>query len=232
MNYVFRLKYRLKEEGFANTIRYFINVALYALKHLYNSIILDIKYSHRLLNGNKKSPYKKLGANDTYHTDYMAMPLIFEQISINPDDVLVDVGCGKGRVINFWLSKGYNNKIIGLELDPDIAKETAAQFLSRKNVQIICGDAIANLPYEGTVFYFYNPFTEWKVMEFERKMTSISESKKVKIIYYNPKSLHVFKNENWNIQMIDFEKDLGLKKWGRLNKYHDLAIITSHNIPW
>jgi tape measure domain-containing protein len=48
----------------------------------------------------------------------------------------------------------------------------------------------------------------------------------VKIIYYNPKSIHVFCNSNWRIRYINFEQDLGLRRWGRINKYHDLAIIT------
>ena len=35
-------------------------------------------------------------------------------IIVNSDDVLVDVGCGKGRFFNWALSKGYKNKIIGI----------------------------------------------------------------------------------------------------------------------
>ncbi|MFZ5990007.1 MAG: hypothetical protein ACOYWZ_23165, partial [Bacillota bacterium] len=83
------------------------------------------------------------------------------------------------------------------------------------------------LPPEGTVFYFYNPFSEWKVAEFESKMYEISKGKDVKIIYYNPRSIHIFKNGNWIINSINFERDLGIRKWDRINKFHDLAIITN-----
>lgn len=35
-----------------------------------------------------------------------------------------------------------------------------------------------------------------------------------KVIYYNPKSIHVFYNNNyWDIRHINFEKDLGVKRW-------------------
>lgn len=225
MSYAYRIKCRMKEEGFTSTIKYILWVSLNSLTSLIRDNILDFKYSGRSLHGNHKSPYRYMGANDTYHTDYSVMPLIFSQIAVNPKDVLVDVGCGKGRVINFWLSKCLENRIYGLELDPGIAKDTAAQYSNRKNVTIISGDAIANLPREGTVFYFYNPFKESKVREFEQKLRNFPNNN-IKVIYYNPKSIHVFDNGCWYIRQIDFEKDLGVRRWGRLNKYHDLCIIS------
>ncbi|MCX7747579.1 MAG: hypothetical protein N2645_11945 [Clostridia bacterium] len=226
MSYAYRLKCRVREDGFANTVRYIFHAASYCLNGFMRNTLLDFLYSGRSLNGNQKSLYKHLGANDTYHTDYSVMPLIFSQIDIGPQDVLVDVGCGKGRVINYWLSKKYTNKMIGLELDPHIANQTSKQFAAKKNVSVIPGDAISNLPGDGTIFYFYNPFSEEKVREFENKISALSKNRVIRIIYYNPKSIHVFNNGNWKIRFINFEENLGVKKWGRINKYHDLALIT------
>lgn len=226
MSYVYRIKCRIREEGFFYTFKYIATVFYNGFNKLFEDIALDLKYSRRFLNGNKKTPYKHLGANDTYHTDYSAMPIIFKQVDIVPEDVLVDVGCGKGRIINYWISQAVGNKIIGLELDPKIADQTALQFKKYNNVSIIEGDAIEKLPEEGTVFYFYNPFSLEKVLEFEKKLFVLSQVKPVKVIYYNPKSIEVFDRSRWNIKYINFEKDLGIRRWGRLNKYHDLAIIT------
>jgi hypothetical protein len=167
-----------------------------------------------------------MGANDVYHTKYSVMPLIFNLVPIKERDVLVDVGCGKGRVINYWLSRKLKNRIYGLELDKEIAQRTSKQFAKYKNVSIIPGDAIANIPLNATVFYFYNPFSEDKVRQFEEKLCQLFQGKSIKVIYYNPKSISVFYNGRWRIKYINFEKDLGLKRWGRLNKFHDLAIIT------
>ncbi len=72
--------------------------------------------------------------------------------------MLVDIGCGKGRVINFWLHQGLTNRLIGLELDPDVATAAQQRLAPYRNVQIIVGDAIENLPTDGTLFYLYNPF--------------------------------------------------------------------------
>ncbi|NLO46914.1 MAG: hypothetical protein GX111_01125 [Clostridiales bacterium] len=225
MNRIFRIKCRIADEGLFKTIVYFFCALHYILREFLYTIYLDLRYSGRLLTGNKSSDFGHMGAHDIYHTVYTVMYLIFKLIEIKRTDVLVDVGCGKGRVINFWLSKKMNNKIIGLELDPKIAGETASHFSKYKNVSIITGDAITNIPPDATVFYFYNPFSAERVKRFEQILYELFKNKPITVIYYNPKSLHVFENGNWTIENIDFEKDMGKKRWGRVNHFHELSII-------
>jgi hypothetical protein len=50
------------------------------------------------------------------NSDYAALEQIFRN-RIRPVDVLVDVGCSTGRVINLWLEQGPSNRIVGLEAD-------------------------------------------------------------------------------------------------------------------
>lgn len=220
-----RIRQRLYSTGIGATLKYVAAVLVDSVRNFFLETALDLRYSGRVLYGNQKTRFKRLGANDVYHTDYSAMPLIFANVAIKSHDVLVDVGCGKGRVINYWLSQGYQNKIIGLELDPAVAAQTAWQFARWEKVKIVAGDALANLPSEGTVFYFYNPF-EWdKVVEFEERLAAMAGDKAITVIYYNPKSLSVFANRSWDVQLIDFEQDLGVERWGRINKYHQLAIL-------
>lgn len=226
MTYLYRVKCRMIEEGIRKTFKYIMCVCCFTIREFTFDIMLDMRYSRKLLKGNLKTSYKHLGANDVYHTQYSVMPLIFKFVPISKNDVLVDVGCGKGRVINYWLCRKLKNKIVGLELDPRVAKQTAMQFAKWGNVTIKAGDAIANLPADGTIFYFYNPFSEQKVREFEQKLSELFPNKPIKIVYYRPKSLHVFQNGKWRIKYINFERDLGKKRWGRINKFHDLAIIT------
>lgn len=229
MSYADRIIRRIKEEGILKTILYIFYAFYYCLREYIYEVMFDLRYSRKLLKGNLKTSYKELGANDVYHTKYSAMPLIFRFVRITKKDILVDVGCGKGRIINYWLSRKLTNKIYGLELDPKVAGQTAHHLARWNNVTILSGDAIANLPKDGTLFYFYNPFNAEKVKEFEQALSKLFENRPVKIIYYNPKSLYVFHNGNWKIRYINFEQDLGVKRWGRINKYHDLAIIT-HNV--
>ncbi|MDF2537805.1 MAG: GCN5-related N-acetyltransferase [Herbinix sp.] len=224
-NLIHRVNLRIRQEGFLRTAKYILYVFYYTFCEKFYNVLLDLHYSRRLLKGNQKTAYKVLGANDVYHTKYCAMPLIFHFVQITDKDVLVDVGCGKGRVINYLLSRKLRNKIYGLELDPLVANQTKKQFARWKNVTILSGDAISNLPSEGTIFYFYNPFTEEKVKLFEETLSQKYKNRKITVIYYNPKSIHAFQNGKWKIKYINFEQTLGIKRWGRINKYHDLAII-------
>ncbi len=227
MKIAYRIRRRIREEGILRTIQYLIYASYYCFREYLYEVYFDLRFSRKSLRGNCISIYKELGANDVYHTKYSAMPLIFRFLRIKKNDVLVDVGCGKGRIINYWLSRKYKNKIVGLELDPEVARCTAQHFAWCKNVRIKSGDAIAHLPKDGTIFYFYNPFSEEKVREFEAALSAGFSDRPIKIIYYNPKSLKVFMNGNWKIRTINFENDLGIRRWGRINKYHGLAIITN-----
>ena len=225
MGIVKRIRERVQITGIENTLKYAGAVLVDEINSFCQEIVLDLTYSGRILYGNEKTRFKYLGANDVYHTDYSVMPLIFDHVKITPQDVLVDVGCGKGRVLNYWLSQRYKNEMIGLELDPVVAEQTARHFSLREQVKIIPGDAVYNLPSTGTVFYFYNPF-EWdKVVQFESRLSMQAGDKPITVIYYNPKSLEVFNEVKWDVQIVDFEEDMGVKRWGRINKYHQLAIL-------
>src|SRR5262245_8164312 len=82
---------------------------------------LDFKYGGSC-GGVKLSPYADRGANLTMSADYYHLDKVFAQsgVVVRGEDVLVDIGCGKGRVINYWLDQGYRNRMIGLELDEQI----------------------------------------------------------------------------------------------------------------
>lgn len=225
MNVFDRLRERVKQEGILKSVKYIGCAGYDSTRSMVRDALFDFKYSGWLLD-NRRSRYKHLGANDVYHSDYDALQLIFNYCCpVQDDDILVDVGCGKGRVINFWLSRGLSNRMVGLELDPDIAAQTAKQFARWPNVSICAGDAISNLPAAGTLFYFYNPFAKDKVCEFENRLLQIAPDKPVKVVYYNPKSIDVFNPKLWNIEHLNFEQDLGIQRWGRINKFHDLALI-------
>lgn len=226
MKLIYRLRNRIKNEGVCKTIQYIGYATFYCIRECILNTWLDLRYCHRLLKGNIKTSYQALGANDIYHTKYSALPIIFRMVRLSKKDVIVDVGCGKGRVINFLLSRGHRNRMIGLELDKEIAARTAKQFRKYKNVSIISGNALLNIPKEGTIFYFYNPFSREVVIKFEKILSQMFLNLPIRIIYYNPKSIDVFCNGSWRIRYINFEHDLGYRRWGRINKYHELAILT------
>jgi SAM-dependent methyltransferase len=177
----------------------------------------DLRYG-RFLGGSVRSPYAHLGIADTANTDYAAMPKIFRN-KIKNRDVLVDIGCGKGRVINWWLSRGLGNKIVGIEFDERIAGQTRKRLRGYKNVTIITGDALKLLPEGGTIFYMFNPFSGRWVTELRDVMLAQFRGRRnITLFYYNCVYVEVFRSDpNWIVKEIDLTSTVRL---------HRLAVIT------
>lgn len=178
--------------------RYYLDRIHWYAVAITRAVRLDFRYAGRLLHGNVNSRFSDLGAHATHHTGYEILDAIFKVVKPLSTDVLVDVGCGKGRVIVHWLHCGYGRRIVGLELDPLHAARTARQFARFGRVQIIAGDAIANIPADGTLFYLFNPFTREKTVEFEERVRALSPDQSVRVVYYYPMFLEAFKSDSWS----------------------------------
>ncbi len=112
----------------------------------------------------------------------------FKIFSINPNEVtLIDIGCGKGKVLCIW-AKMFSNikKIVGIDYNQelvDICKKNINKFLL-KNVYIKCCDATEiNFDEDNNInlIYLYNPFNEKVLKKIIGKI-----SNKTIIIYVNP----------------------------------------------
>ena len=161
--------------------------------------------------GVRPSRFADSGAAATQSTNYEQLRELFgpDNSLIGPADVLVDVGCGKGRVLNFWLSLGLKNRIVGIELDPNIAEETRRRLAPYANVVVLCGDAIDRLPLDGTLFYLYNPFNRAVMSRFKSKLAGINaRNVNVKVVYYNCRHLDVFQDDpDWATEGIESGDD-------------------------
>jgi len=182
---------------------------------LMRNVCLDFKYGG-FLGGTRKTRYSHLGVEDTASTDYGVLPLIFTTDTIQQSDVLVDIGCGKGRVINWWLSRGFANQIVGIELDETIARGTQWRLRRYKNVKIIWGDALVHLPENGTIFYLYNPFKEPWVLGLKHRLELLFAKRGgITVFYYNCVYSEVFKNDpSWLVEEIVLDQ-----------RFHRLAVI-------
>lgn len=166
----------------------------------YLSYLTDIYYGGHF-GGTQKTRYAHLGAHDTSSSFYFVLSRLFKEYPVKDTDVLVDVGCGKGRVINWWLHKGYKNRIIGIELDEIIAAKTKRVFGNYKNVEILCGNAVDNIPNDGTIFYVYNPFNGSVMKEFNNRLKQkCTRRDEIRIYYVNCEFLDAFKGDpDWMI---------------------------------
>jgi hypothetical protein len=163
--------------------------------------LLDLRFGGLLI-GTEESRFRDQGAVRTENTDYGALPAIFAG-RIQPDDVLVDVGCGRGRVINWWLARGLTNRLVGIELDPSIAARTARRLRRFPQVRILAGDAVAQLPSEATLLYLYNPFGAETLGRLKARLEELGADHEVRVLYYRPVHLGVFEQDSaWQIERI------------------------------
>lgn len=187
--------------------------ALFHLRAKMATAFLDLRYG-RLLCGAQETRFAEAGAYAISNSSYAAVRHLFFG-RVKPFDVLVDVGCGKGRVINAWLAEGYANRMIGIELDAGVAERARARLGRFPNVSIITGDIVANFPDEGTLFYLFNPFDAQAMMRFKDRLKgSVSRRSmgEVTVIYYNCHHVEVFEKD----EACDIE-------YGRLE--HPFAVI-------
>jgi len=157
--------------------------------------------------GTYASRFEETGAWGTSSVDYYQMPRLFSAAhgtAIKPSDVLVDVGCGRGRVINWWLSLGLGNSIYGIELDPKFAHEAARRLKSYRNVRIIEGNAIDNIPQDATLFFLFNPFKPPVVEAFKNRLVDMfGECAGITIIYYMCLYKSIFEaDDRWVVEPI------------------------------
>lgn len=136
------------------------------------------------------------GMFGTTSADYVYLRRLFDPrngVTVHPRDVLVDVGCGKGRVINAWLDMGFENRMFGIELDPDVAAMARHRLAGRRNVEIRTGNALECLPDEATLLFLFNPFSGRVLTEFrDRLEAQFPPGRPLTIVYYMALFVEVF----------------------------------------
>jgi hypothetical protein len=172
---------------------------------LAKNILFDMRYGG-FLGGIKKTKMSAAGACDTANSDYAVLPYIFKD-SVAVGDSFVDVGCGKGRVINWWLDNFPDYTIHGIEIDSDVAKNAANRLKKYKNVHIRCGSFIGNLPKGKLVIYLFNPFNCRVTKQFADTFLTETISGNIDfqstIFYYNSVCIDIFKcDERFKVEKI------------------------------
>ncbi len=134
--------------------------------------------------------------------DYRNVQKTLDWLALTPDDVFVDIGCGKGRVLCLAARRNIK-RAIGIELFDrlaDASRANAERIAGRVSpVEVICGDATKADLSEGTVFFLYNPFgAETMIDVLANLKRSLDEKpRKIRICYFNPKQEHVYRQTPW-----------------------------------
>jgi hypothetical protein len=160
-------------------------------------IVVDRRYGGSC-GGTYKGRWDDLGYRGTSsaHYGYLAKLFSDKYVPIGPDDVLVDVGSGKGRVLNFWLHKGLRNRLVGIEIDERWATFSADRLRSYPNVEVICGDVFDTIPPDGTIFYIFNPFMRDVCERFKDLLRDLrGPGADVTLVYYMSNHADLFEDD-------------------------------------
>lgn len=112
----------------------------------------------------KTSGRDALGADEYHHpyepTPYSVLERLADSGLVGKDDVVLDYGCGKGRV-GFFLSYRRSAKTIGIEYDPRIYKSALENQKTAKSKAtfILTRAEEYEVPPEVNRCYFFNPFS-------------------------------------------------------------------------
>lgn len=98
------------------------------------------------------------GAHDPTPTPYFVLDELFDYLSFNERSHLLDVGCSTGRVLAYFLRKGFPGRATGIELDPKLAAVAQTWTARHPNLEVIQGSVLDVDLSDYTDFYLFNPF--------------------------------------------------------------------------
>lgn len=151
------------------------------------NIYLDLRYGRKLLDGEKLSPFYEQGCFHTQSVEYEELKNVFSYWPLKDSDAVMDIGCGRGRIFNYLLSRKFKGHLYGAEIDPEIAAFTEKRLKPYSNVTIFTGNALDYMREDVTIYFLFNPFNEKHMEQFVKKIQKIHDS--VRIIYYYPQFL-------------------------------------------
>ena len=192
---------------------YIVN-ALYRPKRIFQVIknaFLDLKFGGKYLGVSLQNFNEEKGYINTGSSEYSCLEILFSKVDITESDIIVDLGCGKGRVINWFLNKNIKNRILGIEVYPEIAAFTRNRLQKYSQVEILtgCVGEDISLIEQGTIFYLYHPFRERLMQDFSDQLLTLINTKRYPdkarplLVYHNSCHLSIFENTpTWKIQKL------------------------------
>lgn len=145
------------------------------------------------------SRYEHLGATPTVSTDYTLIPHLLGPV-VQEGDVFVDVGCGRGRLLNWALDDRRSRAVFGLELDKRVAAEVALRLADEDKVTVVAGDALSSLPDSASILYLWNPFNEGVMVRFKEtvieKYGRLGTLSGLRIVYHNCRHANVWDSDH------------------------------------
>ncbi|HSK39884.1 MAG TPA: class I SAM-dependent methyltransferase [Arenibaculum sp.] len=132
--------------------------------------------------------------HDYFPTTIRDFHRVMESLQVTPDDVFVDYGSGKGRVLTLATRYPFR-RILGVEISSALSETARANLArcvaphDRDRVEIWTGSAADYaLPADASVLYFYNPFhgTILRAVFAEIRRSLLEAPRRMTVVFNNP----------------------------------------------
>ncbi len=141
---------------------------------------------------------------DAYHYAtmfYSTIRKVLDRLELGHDDVVVDIGCGKGRVVCLAALNDVK-KVVGVDLSGefcDAARANARNMRGRRAPIEVHNVPAQEFDYSGTTAVFlFNPFGATTLDEVLNKIVSdVKDRSRLRIAYANPAHDDVFTRHSW-----------------------------------
>jgi cyclopropane fatty-acyl-phospholipid synthase-like methyltransferase len=150
-------------------------------------------------------------------TPYRKLERIFASIPMAQNDIFIDLGCGKGRVLLLVSTKKIE-KAIGVELHSGLVNAAEENLKNLKvphePVEIIQIDCAQYKFSNETIIFMYNPFGSGTTVEVMNniKNSLVENPRNVRIIYKNALHRDIFDSQDWLVP-IEVPSDEGFLMW-------------------
>ncbi len=155
--------------------------------------------------------------NRAYGTpDYYYIRKIIRRLRPTTQDVVYDIGAGKGRILCV-MSRYSVKKCVGIELFEDfceVARRNAQRMRGQRcPIEMRCEDAVQTDLSDGTIFFLFNPFGAATMREVlaNLKGSLAVNPRRVRIVYYNSVHRSEIETCGWLRQYDHFETFNGLR---------------------
>ena len=154
---------------------------------------------------------------DNYHHPYEPTPYsVLERLAdsgyIEQENILIDYGCGKGRV-GFYLNHRLGCQTIGIEFSEKIyaqAIENQKRYKNSQDIKFVCQSAEQYVIEDADCFFFFNPFSvEILKSVMGRILDSYYENPRVmRLFFYYPDVEYIGYLLAGNLDLVDFADEI------------------------
>jgi len=134
--------------------------------------------------------------------DYINLNRLVAIVKPKSEDVFVDIGCGRGRVLCVF-ARTKVKRVLGVEILESLAAKAmhnAGRLRGRRcHIDVVRCDAVDADLSSGTIYFMFNPFGEptlRSVLDSIRRSV-LDLPRSITIVYYHPKYLHTLEETEW-----------------------------------